>query len=108
MSSNDEKIKLQGVSSAGAAVKRIWFSSKTGALLDGVGSLLDVFPDPRPRTIRAFVRNHRDVRARSVKQALLNDWAAIGQDMWAAIEAHEREESTEKATPTGLKALTAR
>lgn len=81
-------------------------SSKTDAFLDGVGTLLGLFPDPRPRTIRAF-HCYRVPRASSVREAIWGDWAAIGQDMWTAIEAHAPEESTEEAA-TRLKTLPAR
>jgi hypothetical protein len=84
----------------------IMVSSTADAVLDGVGTLLEIFPDPRPRTIRAFYC-YRYPRAKSVKEAILADWAAIGQDMWKAIEAHAPEKSTEEAA-TRLKTLTAR
>ena len=86
---------------------RIRFSSKSDAFLDGVGSLLDLYPDPRERVIRAFIFHHTTPKARSVNEALWGDWVAVGQDMLMAIEAHAPEESTEEAS-TGLKATLAR
>lgn len=85
---------------------KIGFSSKTDAFLDGVGSLLDIFPDPRARVIRAYV-HHYAPHARSVNEAMWADWAAIGQDMGKAIEAHAPEKST-KETAAGPKSLTTR
>ena len=84
-------------------------SSKADAIFDGIGSLLDVFPCPRARTIRTFVY-HGYKRPDSVDDAISEDWTMIGQDMWAAIRAHEHEESTESSEENiaGSKSLTAR
>ena len=81
------------------------FSSKRDAFLEGMGSVMDVFPDPRPRAIRAFV-SHHGVKAVSVQEAIWGDWAAIAQDMWAAIDEHAAEKSEEAAA--GTRALTTR
>ena len=82
-------------------------SSKTDAFLDGVGTLLELFPAPRSRTIRAFVWHHAP-HANSVREAIWGDWAAVGQDMWTAIEAHKpHEEPTEEAA-TRLKSFSHR
>lgn len=93
-------------SSCSAPSGKISFSSKTAAFLDGVGSLLEILPDPRPRVIRAFAYHHAPY-ARSAREAMWSDWAAIGQDMWKSIEAHAPEKSTEE-TAAGPKNLTAR
>ena len=67
------------------------------AFLDGVGTLVELIPDPRPRTIRAFTR-HRTSRASSLENALLQDWLMVGRDMWAAIQTHEHEDTKEAST----------
>lgn len=72
-----------------AAREGILVSSKADALMDGVGTLLDIFPDPRHRTIRAFVRGWKSPR--SVMEAIEMDWAAVGHDMWEAMRLHECE-----------------
>jgi len=87
-------------------LKHILVSSKASAFLEGVGTLLEIYPNPRPRTIRAFVCHHMP-DAGSVKEAIWGDWAAIGQDMWAAFEAREHEESPKEAA-TGAKSFSAR
>jgi hypothetical protein len=83
----------------------VYVSSKTDAFCDGLGTVLDIFPEPRPRTIRAFVKCHSS-RPHSVSEAILGDWAAIARDMWAAIEKHAPEKSEEAARRS--KTLTAR
>jgi hypothetical protein len=92
-----KRSKWQAGRPARGEVKQILLSSKTTAFLDGVGTLLEICPDPRPRRIRAFFCHHHASRAGSVNDSIWGDWAAIGQDMWAAIEAHEHEESAEEA-----------
>jgi len=82
----------------------VYFSAKRDAFFDGMGSVLDIFPDPRSRTIRAFV-THRGPRAQSVKDAIWGDWVAVAQDMWAAIDENAPEKSKETAAG---KTLTAR
>ena len=52
-------------------------------ILHGIGSLLD------------FMRSEGDefaeqILARSDADAMRADWEAVGADMWAAIDAHER------------------
>lgn len=79
-----------------AAIEGVWVSSKADAFLDGMGSLLEVFPGPQHRTIRAFLCHHSP-RASSVAEAIRGDWAVVGQDMWTAIKAHEHEESTQES-----------
>ena len=76
-----------------AAKHGILVSSKADAFIDGVGTLLDIFPDPRRRTIRAFV--HRLNSPVSVMEAIEMDWGAVGRDMWEAIRAHEHEATEE-------------
>jgi hypothetical protein len=75
------------------------------AFFDGVATLVDIFPDPRPRTIRAFACHHTKWAA-SVNDAIYGDWAMVGQDMWAAIRAHD-DEANEK-TAAGSESLNAR
>ncbi len=65
------------------------------AIIDGVATLLDIFPEPRARTIRAF--KCRPTEWTSVESALAHDGFMLGQDMWAAIRSHEHEEATEEA-----------
>jgi hypothetical protein len=88
--------KRQGRCPVCAGLKRPRLSSKTDAFLDGVGTLLEIFPDPRRRTIRAFICHHHASHASSVGEAIWDDWASIGQDMWTAFEVHEHEESPEE------------
>jgi hypothetical protein len=76
-----------------AAKHGILVSSKADAFIDGVGTLLDIFPDPRRRTIRAFV--HRLNSPVSVMEAIEMDWGAVGRDMWEAIRAHAHEATEE-------------
>ena len=83
----------------------VYFSGKRDAFWDGMGSVLDIFPDPRARAVRAYA-THYEPRAHSVNDAIWGDWAAIAQDMWTAIDEHAPERSEE--APAGPKTLTAR
>jgi|HubBroStandDraft_1064217.scaffolds.fasta_scaffold661542_1 hypothetical protein len=108
MASYQKRLKKRmAAGSCSVSSSRIRFSSKTDAFLDGVGSLLDLCPDPRERVIRAFVLHHAAPKTRSVNEALWGDWVAVGQDMLMVIEAHAPEESAEEAA-AGLKATPAR
>ena len=68
------------------------------SFIDGIATLVDVFPEPRPRTIRAF--KHYIPQWVSIDSALAHDWAVLGQDMWSAIKAHENEANEEAALAT--------
>ena len=87
MASYQKKFNTRSTGSCFVPSNKVRFSSKTDAFLDGVSSLLEILPDPRARLIRAYVY-HYAPHARSVNEAMWADWAAIGQDMGKAIEAH--------------------
>ena len=74
------------------------------ALIDGVATLFDIFPEPRARTIRAF--KHHPEQWESVESALAHDWVVVGQDMSSAIKVHQHEANEEAALTTTERAST--
>jgi hypothetical protein len=70
--------------------------SQFSALLDGVGSLLDIFPTARSRRIRVFKSRMKFPVRVSVNEALSRDLTAVGCDFWAVLKSAD-EEIVEKA-----------
>jgi hypothetical protein len=70
--------------------------SQFSALLDGFGSLLDIFPTAQQRRLRVFKGRVKFPVRVSVNEALSRDLAAVGCDFWVAIKAAD-EEVLEKA-----------
>jgi hypothetical protein len=79
----------------------IHLASKASAFWDGFGTLLDLFPTPRTRCIRAYYLEGANRRSASVKAAIARDWVAVGQDMRTAIAKYEEspEETAIRSSP---------
>ena len=65
--------------------------SQFSALLDGVGSVLDIFPTARQRRMRVFNGRVKFPVRVSVNEALSRDLAAVGCDFWVALKATDEE-----------------
>jgi hypothetical protein len=70
-----------------------YLRSKRSALLEGLGSVINILPEPRSRSIRACQIPAYPV---SINEAIAADWAAVGGDMWTSI--HASEEPSEETT----------
>src|ERR1035441_37465 len=65
--------------------------SQFSALLDGVGSVLDIFPTARQRRMRVFKGRVKFPVRVSVNEALARDLPAVGCDFWVALKATDEE-----------------
>src|SRR5271170_89050 len=87
----------------GVLYRKVHLCSKTAAFIDGIGSLLDILPEPRSRSIRAFEGGF--AWPSSVDAAIAADWGAVGMDMWTAIDEYE---ATHKEITAGQEQLVSR